>query len=171
LINNSKILDTTFNIPANQVQPIFTQFAPNLESIQNAFKYNKKSYYLICSLIDNYKVKGTVISKQYSVIDIQDSKEQAVLLGVVSTIVLVLLTKYPDFLEIDSTGHHNGLNFPNIVFMIRLNKLCGQVVAIFINDKETIPVVNLMFEQTTLIDTKKLQVTTGIANLVIAETI
>ncbi|KAF0411275.1 hypothetical protein F8M41_008210 [Gigaspora margarita] len=42
LMNNSKILDTISNTLANQVQPTSTRFAPNLESIQNALKYDKK---------------------------------------------------------------------------------------------------------------------------------
>ncbi|CAG8742868.1 3744_t:CDS:2, partial [Gigaspora rosea] len=44
-LNNSKILDTTINTPANQVQPTSTRFTPNLESIQNALKYDKKLYH------------------------------------------------------------------------------------------------------------------------------
>ncbi|CAG8696157.1 15077_t:CDS:2, partial [Gigaspora rosea] len=45
LINNSKIFSTTLNTPANQAQPTFTRFTPNLESIQNALKYDKKLHY------------------------------------------------------------------------------------------------------------------------------
>ncbi|CAG8645349.1 788_t:CDS:2, partial [Gigaspora rosea] len=57
LMNNSKILDTISNTPANQVQPTSTRFAPNLESIQNALKYNKK----LChpSISEFEKVKNT----------------------------------------------------------------------------------------------------------------
>ncbi|CAG8795475.1 4523_t:CDS:1, partial [Racocetra fulgida] len=58
----------------------------------------------ICSLIDKYEIEGIVISKQYSVKNAQDPKEQAVLLGVASTILPILLTKYLDFLAVDSTG-------------------------------------------------------------------
>lgn len=44
LMNNAKILSTT-NKFANQVQPISARFAPNLETIQNALKYDKKLRY------------------------------------------------------------------------------------------------------------------------------
>ncbi|CAG8712744.1 23807_t:CDS:2, partial [Gigaspora rosea] len=45
LMNNSKILDTTSNTPLNHVQLTSTRFAPNLESIQNALKYDKKLHH------------------------------------------------------------------------------------------------------------------------------
>ena len=48
--------------------------------------------------MDNYEAEGTAILKQYGVKDVQDPKEQAVLLGIVSTIMPALLTKYPDLL-------------------------------------------------------------------------
>jgi len=97
--------------------------------------------------MDTYEAEGTVISKQYGVKDAQNSKDQAVLLGIASTIMPQLLTKYPDFLAVDSTGRRNGLNFPNTAFMVRSDEPRGRVVATFISDKETIPVVDLMFEQ------------------------
>ncbi|CAG8586038.1 19857_t:CDS:2, partial [Racocetra persica] len=144
-------------------------------SIQNALKYNKKLYYpsiseleKVCSIMDKYKGEGTVISKQYGIKNAQDPKEQAILLGIASTIMLALLTKYLDLLAVDST-------------------------TIFVNDKETIPVINLMFEswlamdkwdpylvaarkylpntQTIIIDVKKLQIAARIASLAVAETI
>ncbi|CAG8812646.1 4738_t:CDS:1, partial [Racocetra fulgida] len=87
----------------------------------------------------------TVISKQYSVKDAQDPKDQAVLLGVAFTIMPTLLTKYPDFLFVDSTGRRNSLNFLNTAFMVRSNEPRGRIVATFVSDKETIPVVDLMF--------------------------
>ncbi|CAG8536728.1 2900_t:CDS:2, partial [Dentiscutata heterogama] len=144
LMNSSKILDTTLNTLANQVQPTSTRFAPNLESIQNALKYDKKLHYPSISELE--KAAGTVISKQYGTKNTQDPKEQAVLLGIASTIMPVLLTKYPDFLAVDSTGHRNCLNFLNTAFMVRSDEPCGRVVATFVSDKETIPIIDLMFE-------------------------
>ncbi|KAF0532588.1 hypothetical protein F8M41_011091 [Gigaspora margarita] len=153
LINNSKILDTTSNMPLNHVQPMSTQFVPNLELIQNALKYDKKLHHpsvseleKVCSLIDDYEAEGTVISKQYGIKDTQDPKKQAVLLGIASTIMPALLTKYPDFLVIGSTSCRNSLNFSNTAFMVRSDELHDRVVATFVSDKETIPVVDLMFE-------------------------
>ncbi|RIB05330.1 hypothetical protein C2G38_2219907 [Gigaspora rosea] len=96
--------------------------------------------------MDDYKAKGTVIAKQYGVKDTQDPKEQAVLLGVASTIMPVLLTKYPDLLALDSTSCRNSLNFLNTAFMVRSDERRGRVVATFVSDKETIPIVDLMFE-------------------------
>jgi len=90
--------------------------------------------------------KGTAISKQYGIKNADESKDQAVLLGVASTILPELLCKYPDFLALDSTSRRNGLNFPNTAFMVRSNEPRGRIVATFISDKETIPVINLMFE-------------------------
>ncbi|KAF0363971.1 hypothetical protein F8M41_013910 [Gigaspora margarita] len=132
LMNNSRILSTNLDTLANQVQPTSTRFAPNLESIQNALKYDKKLHYpnisefeKVCSIMDNYEAEGTVISKQYGVKDAQDSKEQAMLLGIASTIMPVLLTKYLDFLAVDSTGRRNSLNFPNTAFMCNIfNRSC-----------------------------------------------
>ncbi|RIB20034.1 hypothetical protein C2G38_2180343 [Gigaspora rosea] len=156
LMNNSKILDTISNTPANQVQPTSTRFAPNLESIQNALKYNKKlchpsisEFEKVCTLMDKFEVEGTVISKRYGVKDAEDSKKQAVLLGVASTIMPILLTKYPDLLAIDSTGRRNTLNFSNTAFMVRSNEPRGRIVATFISDKETTSVIDLMFESVT----------------------
>ncbi|CAG8505766.1 3692_t:CDS:2 [Racocetra persica] len=100
----------------------------------------------VCSIIDKYEGESTVISKQYSIKNAQDPKEQAVLLGIASTIILVLLTKYPDLLAVDSTGHCNSLNFSNTVFMVRSDELHGRVVATFVSDKETILVTDLIFE-------------------------
>ncbi|CAG8772110.1 7438_t:CDS:2, partial [Cetraspora pellucida] len=47
-------------------QPTSTRFASNLESIQNALKYNKKFYHpsisefeKVCTLMDNYEAEGT----------------------------------------------------------------------------------------------------------------
>ncbi|KAF0519129.1 hypothetical protein F8M41_016647 [Gigaspora margarita] len=94
--------------------------------------------------MDDYKTKGTAISKQYGVKDAQDPKKQAVLLGIASTIMLVLLNKYPDFLAIDSTGCRNSLNFSNTAFMVRSNEPH---------------------------DAKKLQVAVRITNLIVAETV
>ncbi|CAG8544557.1 10729_t:CDS:2, partial [Dentiscutata heterogama] len=106
LINNSKILNTTINTLANQVQPTSTRFAPNLESIQNILKYDKKLHHpsisefeKVCFIIDNYEAEDIVISKQYA-----------------------LLTKYPDLLAIDSSSCRNGLNFPNTAFIVRSDK-------------------------------------------------
>ncbi|RIB27570.1 hypothetical protein C2G38_2160189 [Gigaspora rosea] len=119
LMNNSKTLSKTLDTPANQVQPTSTRFAPNLEPIQNALKYDKKLHYpcisefeKICSIIDDYEAEGTAIAKQYGVKDTQDPKKQAVLLA----------------------------------FMVRLDEPRGRVVATFVSDKEIIPVVDLMFE-------------------------
>ncbi|CAG8726094.1 16773_t:CDS:2, partial [Cetraspora pellucida] len=162
LINNSKTLSKTLNILSNQVQPISIQFVSNLKLIQNALKYDKMLHNLCISEFE--KAEKTVISKQYSVKNTQDSKEQAVLLGIVSTIMLVFLTKYPDFLTLDSTSCHNSLNFSNTAFMVRSDEPCGQVVATFVSNKETIPVVDLMFES-------KLQAAIEITSLVVAETI
>ncbi|CAG8747087.1 12359_t:CDS:1, partial [Cetraspora pellucida] len=78
----------------------------------------------VCTLMDNYEAKSMVISKQYSVKDIQGSKQQAMLLGVAFTIMLDLLIKYSDFLTVDSTDHHNSLNFLNITFMVRSDEFC-----------------------------------------------
>ncbi|RIB19798.1 hypothetical protein C2G38_2035773 [Gigaspora rosea] len=151
--NRCRTLSKTLDTPANQVQPTSIQFAPNLEPIQNALKYDKKLHYpciskfeKICSIMDDYEAEGTVIAKQYGVKDTQDPKEQAMLLGVASTIMPVLLTKYLDLLALDSTGRHNSLNFPNTAFMVRSDEPRGRVVATFVSDKETIPVVDLMFE-------------------------
>ena len=96
--------------------------------------------------MDIYETQDIVISKQYGLKDAQDSKDQAVLLGIASTITPELLAKYPDLLAVDSTGCRNSLNFPNTVFMVRSDEPRGRVVATFISDKETIPVVDLMFE-------------------------
>ncbi|RIB01586.1 hypothetical protein C2G38_2230372 [Gigaspora rosea] len=152
-LNNSKILDTTINTPANQVQPTSTRFTPNLESIQNALKYDKKLYHpsisefeKVRSIMDNYKAKGVVISKQYGTKNAQDPKEQAVLFGTASMIMPALLTKYPDLLAVDYTGRHNSLNFPNTAFMVRTDEPHGQIVATFVGNKETIPVIDFMFE-------------------------
>jgi len=96
--------------------------------------------------MNTYENEGTTISKQYGIKDADKSKDQAVVLGVASTIMPKLLYKYPDFLSVNSTSRHNGLNFPNTAFMVRSNEPRGRIVATFISDKETIPVVNLMFE-------------------------
>ncbi|RIB25962.1 hypothetical protein C2G38_2164607 [Gigaspora rosea] len=96
--------------------------------------------------MDKFEVEGTVISKRYGVKDAENPKKQAILLGVTSTIMPILLTKYPDLLAIDSTGHCNSLNFPNTAFMVRSNEPRGRVVATFVSVKETISVINLMFE-------------------------
>ncbi|KAF0508129.1 hypothetical protein F8M41_018831 [Gigaspora margarita] len=153
LINNSKILDTTINTLANQVQPTSTRFTPNLESIQNALKYDKKLHHpsisefeKVRSIMDNYEAEGVVISKQYGTKNAQDPKEQAVLLGIAFTIMPALLTKYPDLLAVDSTGRRNSLNFPNTAFIVRSDEPRGRIVATFVGDKETIPVVDFMFE-------------------------
>ncbi|RIB07441.1 hypothetical protein C2G38_2214449 [Gigaspora rosea] len=114
LMNVAKILSITDTTPENQAQPTSTRFVPNLEAIQNALKYDKKLHYpnvleyeKVCSIMDPHESEGTVISKQYGVKDTQDPKEQAVLLGIASTIMPTLLTKYPDFLAVDSTGRRN----------------------------------------------------------------
>ncbi|RIB13747.1 hypothetical protein C2G38_2040712 [Gigaspora rosea] len=153
LMNCARNLSTTVSTPKNQTQPISTQFDPNLETIQNALKYDKKLHYpsvleyvKVCTIMDAHESENTVISKQYGVKDAQNAKEQAVLLGIASTIMPALLTKYPDFLGIDSTGCHNSLNFPNTAFMVRSNEPRGRIVATFVSDKETTPVVDLMFE-------------------------
>ena len=96
--------------------------------------------------MNTYENEGTAISKQYGIKDADESKDQAVLLGVASTIMPELLYKYPDFLSVDFTSHRNGLNFPNTTFMVRSNEPRGRIVATFISDKETIPVVDLMFK-------------------------
>ncbi|CAG8697471.1 2625_t:CDS:2, partial [Racocetra persica] len=74
-------------------------------TIQNALKYNKKLYYSstlefkkISSLMNTYKAKDIIISKQYGIKNVQDPKEQAVLLGIASSIMPILLTKYSDLL-------------------------------------------------------------------------
>ncbi|KAG9289616.1 hypothetical protein G9A89_014351 [Geosiphon pyriformis] len=135
-MNNAKILSTS-NRFANQVQPISARFAPNLETIQNALKYDKKLRYpnvlefeKVRSLMDTYEAEGVVISKQYGIKDAQNSKDQAVLLGVASTVI-----------------RRNSLNFSNTVFMVRSDEPRGRVLATFISDKETLPVIDLMFEQ------------------------
>ena len=61
-----------------------------------------------------------------------------------------LLHKYPDLLGIDSTGRRNGLNFPNTAFMVRSDEPRGRIVATFISDKETTPVVEMMFKEVTV---------------------
>ncbi|CAG8544888.1 12250_t:CDS:2, partial [Ambispora gerdemannii] len=167
-MNNAKILNINPSTPANHVQPIFTQFAPNLEAIQNALKYDKKLHYpsalefeKVCSIMDTYEKEHVVISKQYGIKDADNSKDQAVLLGIASTIMPELLSKYPDFLAVNSTSRRNDLNFPNTAFMIRSDEPRGRIVATFISDKETIPVVSLMFEQAA----------TGVISLATAETI
>ena len=96
--------------------------------------------------MDTHESKGTVIAKQYGVKDAQDSKDQAVLLGIASTIMPTLLTKYPDFLALDSTGRRNSLNFPNTAFMVRSDEPRGRIIATFVSDKEMTAVVDLMFE-------------------------
>ncbi|CAG8696224.1 13649_t:CDS:2, partial [Dentiscutata heterogama] len=143
--------------------------------------------------MDDYEAECTIISKQYGVKDAQNLKEQVVLLGIISTVMPILLTKYPDLLALDSTGCHNSLNFPNTAFMVRSDKPHGRVIAIFISDKKTILVVDLMFEswlainkwdlylvaarkhfpntQATILDAKKLQTAIEITSLVVAETI
>ncbi|RIB22619.1 hypothetical protein C2G38_2173562 [Gigaspora rosea] len=121
-MNNAKISNVTASTPANQVQLISSRFTPNLEAIQNALKYDKKLYYpsalefekaiqnalkydkklyypsalefeKVSSLMDTYEAEGIAISKQYGIKNAQDPKEQAVLLGITSTIMLTLLTK------------------------------------------------------------------------------
>lgn len=96
--------------------------------------------------MNTYGDEGTAISKQYGIKDANESKDQAVLLGVASTIMSELLYKYPDFLAVDSTSRRNGLNFPNTAFMVRSDEPRGRIVATFISDRETIPIVDLMFE-------------------------
>jgi len=44
-MNNAKILSITSSTPANKIQPTSTRFAPNLEAIQNALRYDKKLHY------------------------------------------------------------------------------------------------------------------------------
>ncbi|RIB25811.1 hypothetical protein C2G38_2030739 [Gigaspora rosea] len=134
-MNNAKISSTISSTPANQVQPVSTRFMPNLEAIQNALKYNKKLYHpsalefeKICSIMDAYETEGVVISKQFGIKDSKDPKEQAVLLGITSTIMPKLLTKYPDLLAVDSTGCCNCLNFPNTAFMVKLDKPCADAL-------------------------------------------
>ncbi|KAF0459944.1 hypothetical protein F8M41_000640 [Gigaspora margarita] len=85
----------------NQAQLTSTRFVPNLEAIQNALKYDKKLYYpsvleyeKVSSIMDTHESEGTIISKQYGIKDTQDPKEQAVLLGIASTIMPTLLTKF-----------------------------------------------------------------------------
>ncbi|CAG8568436.1 2474_t:CDS:2, partial [Racocetra fulgida] len=95
-MNNAKISNETASTPANQVQPISTRFTPNIEAIQNALNF----------LMDTYEAEGVAILKQYGIKNTQDPKEQAVLLGIASTIMPTLLTKYSDLLAVDSTGHH-----------------------------------------------------------------
>ncbi|CAG8766308.1 6218_t:CDS:2, partial [Racocetra persica] len=90
--------------------------------------------------------ESVAISKQYGIKNMQDSKEQAVLLGIVSTIMPMLLTKYLDLFAIDSTGSHNCLNFLNTAFIVRSDKPHSQIIATFISDRETIPVIGHMFE-------------------------
>ncbi|RIB13245.1 hypothetical protein C2G38_2198395 [Gigaspora rosea] len=144
LMNSAKILSTIVTTPKNQAQPTSTWFVSNLEAIQNALKYDKKQHYP--SVSEYEKSESTTILKQYGVKDAQDPKKQAVILGIASTIMPTLLTKYPDFLAMDSTGRRNSLNFPNTAFMIRSDEPRGQIIATFISDKKTIPVINLMFE-------------------------
>ncbi|CAG8646864.1 1218_t:CDS:2, partial [Dentiscutata heterogama] len=101
----------------------------------------------ISSITTNtYETEGVIISKQYGIKNSQDPKEQAVLLGIASSIMPMLLTKYSDLLVVDSTGHHNCLNFLNTAFMIRSDEPRGRIIATFISNKETILVVDLMFE-------------------------
>ncbi|KAF0493072.1 hypothetical protein F8M41_021443 [Gigaspora margarita] len=105
-----------------------------------------EEYEKVCTIMDAHESKNTVISKQYSIKNAQDPKEQAVLLGIASTIMLTLLTKYSDFLAIDFTGYRNSLNFSNTAFMVRSDKFRDRIVATFVSDKETTPVVDLMFK-------------------------
>ncbi|CAG8501140.1 8108_t:CDS:2 [Cetraspora pellucida] len=69
--------------------------------------------------MNNYEAEGIIISKQYDVKDIQNSKKQAVLLDIISTVMPILLTKYLNLLALDSTSHCNSLNFPNTAFIVR----------------------------------------------------
>ncbi|CAG8672888.1 1920_t:CDS:2, partial [Ambispora gerdemannii] len=183
-MNNAKIFSINPSTPANHVQPTSTRFASNFEVIQNALKYDKKLHYpsalefeKVCSIMNTYEKERIVISKQYGIKDADNSKDQAVLLGIASTIMLELLSKYPDFLAVDSTNRRNSLNFPNTAFMIRLDESRGQIVATFISNKEIIPVVSLMFEQyqkwhsTELSMVSYGQAATGIISLATAETI
>ncbi|KAG9296946.1 hypothetical protein G9A89_003660 [Geosiphon pyriformis] len=87
----------------------------------------------IHSLMDTYEAEGVVISKQYGIKDAQNFKNQAVLLSVASTVI-----------------RPNSLNFSNTVFMVRSDEAHGRVLATFIGDKETIPVIDLMFEQSNI---------------------
>lgn len=96
--------------------------------------------------MDTYEIEGVVISKQFGIKDSKDPKEQAVLLGITSTIMPKLLTKYPDLFVVDSTGHHNCLNFLNTAFMVRSDEPRGRIIATFVNDRKKIPVIDLMFE-------------------------
>ncbi|KAG9305163.1 hypothetical protein G9A89_010671 [Geosiphon pyriformis] len=122
LMNNAKILSTS-NRFANQVQPISARFASNLETIQNALKYEKKLRYP--SVLKFEKAEDVVISKQYEIKDAQNSKNQAVLLGVASKVISKLLYKYSDFLFLDFINCHNSLNFSNTVFMVRSDEPRG----------------------------------------------
>ncbi|KAF0411274.1 hypothetical protein F8M41_008209 [Gigaspora margarita] len=139
--------------------------------------------------MDKFEVEGTVILKRYGVKDAEDPKKQAVLLGVASTIMPILLTKYPDLLAIDSTGCHNSLNFPNTAFMVRSNEPHADALKEWftknLNDQWLRDRVFYQFrfvkrsqdqeefdqQKTTLLDAKKLQAATGIAKLAVAETI
>ncbi|RIB30955.1 hypothetical protein C2G38_2151045 [Gigaspora rosea] len=135
-MNNAKISSTL----ANQVQPVSTRFTPNLEAIQNALKYDKKLHH----------PSALEFEKQFGIKDSKDPKEQAVLLGIASTIMPKLLTKYPDLFAVDSTSHHNCLKFPNTAFIVRSDEPRGRIIATFVNNRETIPVVDLMFESLTM---------------------
>ena len=57
-MNNAKIFSKTSSTPANQIQPTSTRFAPNLEAIQNALKYDKKLHYP--SVLEFEKVRKLV---------------------------------------------------------------------------------------------------------------
>ena len=73
--------------------------------------------------MNTYENEGTAISKQYGIKDADESKDQAVLLGVASTIMPELLYKYSDFVSVDSTSRRNSLIFSNTAFMVRSNEL------------------------------------------------
>src|SRR4051812_13661817 len=96
--------------------------------------------------MDMYETEDVIISKQYGIKESQNPQDQAVLLGIAFIIMPELLHKYPDLLVIDSTSRHNGLGFPNTAFMVRSDESHGRIVATFISDKETTPVVDLMFK-------------------------
>jgi hypothetical protein len=64
-MNNAKVLCISSNTPANQVQPTSTRFAPNLEAIQNALKYDRKSCYP--SIIEFEKVRNWIFISFYFV--------------------------------------------------------------------------------------------------------
>ncbi|KAF0399869.1 hypothetical protein F8M41_009650 [Gigaspora margarita] len=158
-IKSITLIDTDAKYLSNSTLAYIEYLKCYAWAIQNALKYDKKLYYpsalefeKVSSLMNTYDAEGVAISKQYGIKNTQDPKEQAVLFSIASTIMSTLLIKYSDLLAIGRTH--------------------GRIIATFISDRETIPVVNLIFKseefderKVTILDAKKLQTAVGIMKL------